>query len=202
MREERDRAAAAALATLPPLFSYAQAREAGLSNRRIYQMRDSGSIESLTRGAYWRSNAVSDADPDLVEIALRAPRATICLTSALARHDLTDAIPATIDIALPRGARHPVTAAPVTWHGFASETFDIGRDRLELNGVATIGLYGPERSIVDVFRLRHQEGPELAYEALRRWLRRRDASPAKLIRLAEHFPKAMPGLRAALEVLL
>lgn len=65
-----------------------------------------------------------------------------------------------------------------------------------------IGLYGPERSIIDAFRLRHNEGTDLAHEALKRWLRRRDSSPAWLIRMAENFPKAQPALRAALEVLL
>jgi len=43
-----------------------------------------------------------------------------------------------------------------------------------------IGLYSAERSIIDASRLRHQDGPDLAYEALRGWLRRRDASPAAL----------------------
>ena len=35
-----------------------------------------------------------------------------------------------------------------------------------------LGVYSAERSIIDAFRLRHQEGEELAIEALRRWLRR------------------------------
>ena len=33
-----------ALTTLPPIFSYGAAREAGLSNRRIYWLRDHGLI--------------------------------------------------------------------------------------------------------------------------------------------------------------
>ena len=73
---------------------------------------------------------------------------------------------------------------------------------MPLSGGATIGLYGPERSIIDAFRLRRYEGPDVAHEALRRWLRRRDASPAAQIRMTEYFPKAFPALRAALEILL
>ncbi len=190
------------LASLPPIFSYAQARQAGLSQRRIYWLRDQGLIEPLTQGTYRRAGAGLDADPDLIEIATRAPRATVCLTSALARHRLTDAIPSKIDIALPRSTRHPPTAAPVSWHAFAPATFDIGRDTLALTADARIGLYGAERSIIDAFRLRHQEGPDLAHEALKRWLGRRGSSPAELIRMAQHFPKALPSLRAALEILL
>lgn len=200
--ETRDDPAMAGLVALPDVFSYAQAREAGLSQRRIYWLRDHGLIDPLARGTYRRVEASWDVDPDLVEIAVRAPEATICLTSALARHDLTDQIPQTIDIALPRGRRRPATAAPVAWHAFATDTFTIGRQRLALTDTESISLYSAERSLIDAFRLRHQEGPELAHEALRRWLRRRDASPAALVTMAKSFPKALPALRTALEVLL
>lgn len=192
----------AQLEKLPPIFSYADARAAGLSQRRIYWLRDHGLIDTLARGTYMRAGAQIGADPDLVDIAVRAPRATICLASALARHDLTDAIPAATDIAIPRGQRRPATTAPVTWHAFAADTFDVGRDMVRLTGKVGIGLYSAERSIIDAFRLRYQEGDELAYEALRRWLRRRNAHPAELVRMAEHFPKALPALRAALAALL
>lgn len=235
-----------------------------------------------------RADTAGGADPDLLEIAYRAPHATLCLTTALARHGLSDAIPARIDVALPRGQRRlvgqmlarlrhihdamvaldeliadqlkpwtrdiellmtipgvgpktaqvfiaetggdmsrfgsparlaawvgvapamhesaghrspagtrqgnkwlasmlveaatavsrPRTQAPVTWHAFAADTFDLGRDELQLTKETSIGLYDPARCIIDAFRLRHLEFPETAIEALRRWLRRR-GSPAR-----------------------
>ena len=42
---------------------------------------------------------------------------------ALARHELTDVIPARIDIAIPRGGRAPALRSPVDIHVFAAETF-------------------------------------------------------------------------------
>ena len=191
------------LAGLPSTFSYSEARAGGLSERRLYALRDAGVLDQLGRGLFRRvGSAAEQADPDLLEIALRAPRATLCLTTALARHALSDAIPAAIDVALPRGQRHPRTAAPASWHAFAADTFDLGRDELRLTDEASIGLYSPQRCIVDAFRLRHLEGPETAIEALRRWLRRRGSQPATLLALARAFPKAEPALRAALEILL
>lgn len=200
--EKLDARKHASLAALPLIFSYGQAREAGLSQRRIYWLRDHGMIEPLARGTYRRSDIQVQADADLVEIAIRAPRATLCLASSLARHDLTDAIPGKIDIALPRRSRRPPTSAPVRWHVFDRATFDVGRETLSLTPTYRIGLYGPERSIIDAFRLRHSEGADLAHESLKRWLRRRQSSPGDLIRMAEHFPKALPALRTALEILL
>jgi len=187
---------------LPAAFSYSQARAHGLSDRRLYALRDAGLIEQLGRGLFQRADTAGDADPDLIEIALRAPQATLCSTTALARHGLTDAIPARIDAALPRGHRHPATVAPVSWHAFAAGTFDIGCDELTLTGQTSIGLYNAERCIIDAFRLRHLEGPEPAIEALRRWLRRRGSQPAALLGMARAFPKAEPALRAALEILM
>jgi hypothetical protein len=190
------------LAGLPATFSYTQARTGGLSDRRLYALRDAGLIEPLGRGLFQRADAVGEADPDLLEIAHRASRATLCLITALARHGLTDAIPASIDVALPRGHRHPRTQAPVTWHTFATDTFDIGRGDLTLNTTMAIGLYNQERCIIDAFRLRHIEGTETAVEALRRWLRQFGTQPTTLLAMARAFPKAEPALRSTLEILL
>lgn len=126
----------------------------------------------------------------------------MCLTSALAYHDLSDAIPFGTDIALPRGTRHPAGFVHVSWHSFDRATFDIGRDPLAIAEGVRVAIYSAERSVIDSFRLRHREGSEVAYEALRRWLRRRGSSPSRLIQLAASFPKAEPALRHAFEVLL
>lgn len=156
--------------SLPELFSYTDALGAGLSDRQLRALTDVGVIEKIGRGLF--ATAMLDADPDLIEVAFRSPRATMCLTSALARHGLTDEIPMTIDLAIPRGTRAPVTEAPITWHRFDPRTFDLGRESLDIGGGYQIGLYSPERSICDAFRLRYREGTEPATEALKRWLRR------------------------------
>lgn len=190
-----------ALEGLPPTFSYSQARQLGLSDYRLYALRDAGLVEVLGRGLYRRADA-APTELDLVEIAHRAPEATLCLTSALAQHDLTDLIPSSIDIALPRGRRRPHVQAPVTWHAFAAASFEIDRDQLRLDDQISIGIYGPTRCIIDAFRLRHQEGSDLAIIALRRWLPRPGAQPSTLLQMAQAFPSAVPAIRAALEVLL
>lgn len=185
---------------LPATFTYRQAIDAGLTHHRLYGLRDSGELEQVGRGLY-RKAAAELTDLDLLEAAQRAPRATICLLSALARHDLTDAIPSRHDIALPRGAWHPRLGPVIHWHSFDPATFDVGRTTVPVDDVTTIGLYDAPRTILDSYRLRSTLGPEVAHEALRRWLRT-GGQPAKLIAVARAFPRAMPALRNALEVLL
>jgi predicted transcriptional regulator of viral defense system len=184
---------------LPATFTSAEAKHLGLSRRRLLTLQEEGMIERVGRGIYRRTDA-EIADLDLIEIAIKAPQATLCLTSALAHHDLTDAIPGTIDIALPRGEWQPVTSAPVTWHKFAIATFDIGRATHRIDREHEIGLYDAPRTIIDTFRLRHTLGDDMAYEALRRWLRQR-GQPAELMEMARRFPKAFPALLQALQVL-
>jgi hypothetical protein len=182
-------------------FTYSEAKRARVGDKRLYRLRDTGEIIALGGGVYRWSDA-PPADTDLIEIAERADRATLCLETALARHGLIDAIPATIDIAIPRGSTRPSLRAPCRLHQFDARTFDLGRESIDVGARRPIGLYSPDRSLVDVIRLRHLEGSELAWEALRRWLRKPGRSPAQLIELARNFPGAEPALRQALEVLL
>jgi predicted transcriptional regulator of viral defense system len=192
------------LASSPELFSaftYSQARAAGLSKRGVYRLRDQGLIEPLGRGLY-RLAAAPLADLGLIAIATRAPRATLCLATALVQHGLSDAIPAAPDIALPRGSRAPSTRSIAQWHHFDAQTFDLGRGEFALDETTSIGLYSAERSIIDAYRTRRTEGHELANEALRRWLRKRGSQPAQLLSLATNWPRTVAPLRVAMEVLL
>ncbi|WP_432829772.1 type IV toxin-antitoxin system AbiEi family antitoxin domain-containing protein [Dactylosporangium sp. CA-092794] len=202
MEARRDSRSEMILLALPSTFTYSEARRSGLSEYRLYRLRDEGVIEVIGRGLFRRTDADAPVDIDLLTVARRAPMATLCLTSALARHGLTDEIPTTIDVALPRGAHRPTVPAPVTWHLFDPDTFGIGRTTVPLDEQTSIGLYDAQRSIIDAARLRHREGSELVYGALRRWLRRHGSSPSELLAMARQFPQAERTLREALEILL
>jgi predicted transcriptional regulator of viral defense system len=188
------------LAQLPAVFTYTDAMASGLTARELYSLRDQGVIELLARGTYSRARQTHDAD--LLEILRRAPDATLCLTSALAHHRLTDQIPHTIDVAIPRGRRKPVTAAPATWHLFDPTTFEIDRDEMRIDANSSIGIYGAKRCIIDAFRLRHLHGNDLAISALKQWLRLRGSNPADLLRMTRRFPIAETAIRQTLEILL
>lgn len=188
------------LDALPNAFSYGLAQQRGLSDRRLRGLVADGVLERLGHGLYRKADA-PPADLDRIEIALRAPEATLCLTSALSLHDLTDAIPSEIDVALPRSRRPPRVSAPVRWHRFHENTFLVGRETIQVDEGLSLGAYSAERSVIDAFRLRHQEGEELAVEALRRWLKRPEATPADLLAMARSFPKVEPSLLQALRIL-
>ncbi len=184
---------------LPATFTVREAEQHGVTRRRLQEMLATGSVERVGRGLYRRTDS-EPVDYDLIEIAVKAHRATLCLISALARHELTDIIPSVHDIAVPRGVWEPVVSAPVHWHQFDVSTFDIGREKLRVDETHILGLYDAPRSIVDAYRLRHEVGPDVANEALRRWLRR-GGRPADLLGMTRDFPAARSTILNALQVL-
>ncbi|TCP57471.1 putative AbiEi antitoxin of type IV toxin-antitoxin system [Tamaricihabitans halophyticus] len=176
------------------------AERAGLSRSALYRAAREGRLERIARGIYLPADAPA-ADWDWIEAATRRPDATICLASALAYHELTDTIPAALDVAIPRGSRAPASTGAIAWHQFDRTTFDIGREEIPIPGTdQSIGIYSPERSIADTFRLRSEVGYELSREALKEWLRR-GGKPAQLMEIASRLPRAKSPVLQALEVL-
>jgi len=186
------------LAALPDTFRYSDALQ-HVSERRFRRLIAEGRITALARGLYTKSEDLGDED--LIEIAAKSPHATLCMRSALARHGLIDDIPGEIDITIPRGSWTPQITVPIRWRHFDAETFEIGRDCLDIGGGRTIGMYSAERSIIDAFRLRHLDGADLANEALKRWLRR-GGPPSRLLRMAQSFPRTLTALRETMAILL
>ena len=90
------------------------------------QGRSRGSVEAF-------STTTLDADPDLIEAlsVARRPPPSASLSAHL-RHELTDEIPATIDLALPRGTRAPTTSARSPGTGLTRRPSDLGREDLDV----------------------------------------------------------------------
>lgn len=166
----------------------------------LYREHAQGRWDRIGRGVYLPADA-PPLDWDRLEAATRRPEATICLLSALAHYDLTDAIPDALNVAIPRGTRAPVTEGAIRWHRFDVATFDLGRDEVLIPGSSQhIGLYSAERTIVDCFRLRSSVGYEVARDATKEWLRR-GGKPAELMAFATQLPRARGPLLQVLEVL-
>ncbi len=183
------------------VFRQSDAARVGVSARSLYRLRDAGHLDVVGRGLYRRAGC-EPGDDDLLEIVTRSPRATMCLVSALARHGLVDAVPARVHVAIPRGSYAPRVQTAAAWHLFDTATFEVGRMTIPVQGAtARIGLYSAERSIVDAFRLRGQQGYEVGVEALRSWLRLRGSHTSALLGIAQQLPRSERPLRQALEYL-
>ena len=187
---------------LPASFTTAQADELGVPRWRLYELRDQGLVVPLSRGVWRLADAPPTAHESLLAVALRAPHATVCLTSALSFHDLTDEIPAAVDLAVARGRNRPhIDYPPVQVHVFDAETFDQGRQLVKVAPNETVPIYDEVRSVVDAVRLRHEVGTDVAYGAAKGLVGRRRAAVRELIEVATTL-RCASQVRELLEVVL
>ena len=162
----------------------AQALRAGIHPGTLYAMRDSGTLEAISRGVYRLANSPPLGNPDLVTVATRVPGGVICLISALAFYDLTTQIPHEVHVALPRGAEEPrLDHPPIKTYRFTGEAFTEGVEAHELDGVS-VRIYSPEKTLADCFKFRNQVGLDTVMEAVRFYRERRSIKVDDLMRYA------------------
>ena len=149
-----------------------KAIQLGIHPRTLYTLRDQGELERVGRGLYRLSSAPPLTSPDWVTIALRLPRAVICLISALAHYGLTTQVPHGIDIALPSHAQVPqMDSLPIRVFWFSEPAYGAGLDVIRIDDVP-IRIYSPEKTIADCFKYRNKVGLDIAIEALRAYRER------------------------------
>lgn len=147
------------------------ALEAGISRYTLYSLRDKGVIEQVSRGVYRLVELPLLSNPDLVTIALRCPRAVVCLVSALHYHEITTQIPHRVSIAIPRKSRQPsLDYPPITVHRFSPQSYEAGIEVHLIDGIP-VKIYGPEKTLADCFKFREKIGMDVTLEALKRYSR-------------------------------
>lgn len=162
----------------------ADALRLGIHPRTLYQLRDQGRIEAISRGVYRLADLPPLAHPDLVTVALRVPNGVVCLISALAFHEITTEVPHEVQIALPRGTKTPkLDHPPLRVFRFSEPGLSLGVQTVKLDGI-DVRIYDPAKTVVDCFRYRNKLGVDVAIEALKLCIERKLARPADLLRYA------------------
>jgi len=162
-------------------------------------MARNGNLVQIKRGLYaLPENADGD---DRIEALLSAPGSVLCLGSALSILGIGTWEPPEIYLAIPAGRRVLIPdILPVRLFHFAKASFDMGIEERPVPG-GILRLYDAERTICDLFRLRHLLGGDLAAEALREYLKRKTRSIPKLLDYAGKL-KILGPLKTSLEALV
>jgi predicted transcriptional regulator of viral defense system len=181
---------------------------AGITATTVTRMKKAGEILQLGRGLYQLPDAPASAHHDLAVVAKAVPAGVICLVSALAFHELTDAIPARVWIAIGPKDRKPNLEYPALQIvRFSDMHLARGIECHTIDGVA-VSITTPARTIVDLFRYRQAQGRRfkaspglnIALEGLREGLRQRKTTPAEIARCAEQA-RAWSVVRPYLEAM-
>ncbi len=161
-----------------------QALHAGVHPRDLYALRDAGALEQVSRGVYRLADLPPLAEPDLVTVALRVPKAVIALVSALHFHGLTTEIPHEVSIALPKQTSRPkLDWPPLRVYWLSGAMFTSGIETHERDGVP-LRVYSAAKTVADCFKFRNSLGIEVAVEALRTGIQERKLTPAEVLRAA------------------
>jgi predicted transcriptional regulator of viral defense system len=153
-----------------------QALALGITPRTLYAMRDTGLIRQLDRGVYQLATEEPLGNPDLVSVALRVPKAVICLISALHFYGMTAQIPHQVYIALPQPAEKPRIEFPpldIIW--LSEKVYSTGIQEHQVDGFS-IKIYSKEKTIADCFKFRNKIGVSIALEALKEYIDLSDRS--------------------------
>ena len=159
----------------------AQALRAGIHPDTLYTLRDSGALETVSRGVYRLADNLPLGNPDLVTVATRVPSGVICLISGLAYHELTTQIPHEVHIALARGSEEPrLDHPPIKTYRFTGEALTAGIETHELDGVK-VRIYCAEKTMADCFKFRNKIGLDTVVEAIRFYRERKDIKVDELM---------------------
>lgn len=181
---ERQRDRAIALLSRHGMARLSELTRAGISAATVSRLERRGEVVRLGRGLYQLPDAPLDANHTLAEAAKLVPRGIICLASALAYHDLTDRIPSHVWMAIgPKDWRPRVGGPAVRFVRFGPKVLTAGVEEHVIEGVP-VRVYGPAKTVVDLFRYRRTLGLDLAIGGLKEALRHGKATPADVARYA------------------
>ena len=174
------------------LQSHAPARardleDIGVSAATISRSVQSGDILRLGRGLYGLPNSAPNTHETLIEVAKRAPKAVICLTSALAFHGITDQLPRRVWIAIGAKDWEPkITYPKIRTVRFREPYFSGGIENHQVGGT-TLRMYTIAKTLADAFRNQRLVDRSVAIEALKAAVEQRQATPSAIAEAAQTY---------------
>lgn len=157
----------------------------GIPRTALSRLEKQGRVRRISRGLYEAVDQEPTEHIDLMEVCKRAPRATVCLISALNFHGMTTQMPYEVWLAVDVQAHQPrIRRPPVRIVRFSGEALRYGVETHTLRGVP-VRVTSPAKTVADCFKFRNKVGADVAIEALREFVRRRKGKRDDLWRAAE-----------------
>ena len=149
---------------------------------RLYRQ---GKLSRTGRGIYTLPDAAVTERHSYAEVSKRVPEAILCLLSALAFHEFTTQSPASVWIALGKGARKPAIPSPsLRVVRLTEPSLSEGIEKHPVEGV-TVRVYSAAKTVADCFKFRNKIGLDIAIEALKDCLRQKKANVNDIYRYAK-----------------
>ncbi len=165
----------------------------------LSMMERNGEIERVTTGVYKKVDSFED---ELFSLQARYSVSVYSHETALYLHDLSDRTPLTYSVTVPSGYHSESLNSSGCKVYFVKRTLvDLGVVFLESPHGNEIRVTGLERTMVDLFRNRNRMDSQTFYDALKRYVGRKDRNLDVLYTYARKF-RVQQITRHYLEVLL
>lgn len=165
----------------------------------VVRMTQAGQLQKLRPGLYRPTDRSGWAHQDLADACMAVPEGVICLVSALSYHGLTTTIPAETWVAIPKTSWVPRMAFPARFIRLGQGAHAAGIETIKIGGTK-VRIYSRAKTVCDALRFRDKVGIEVAFEALKTFLRQ-GGHPDELIQW-EAVCRVKSTLRGYLMVLL
>ena len=157
----------------------------GIPREYLIRLYRQGKLNRLGRGIYTLPDANVTEHHSYAEVAKRVPGSVICLLTALVFHGITSQSPASVWIALRKGARTPALTSPsLRIVRLSGPSLTEGIENHQVEGVP-IRVYSAEKTVADCFKFRSKIGLDVAIEALKDSLHQKKATIDEIYRYAK-----------------
>ncbi|MEX0601397.1 MAG: type IV toxin-antitoxin system AbiEi family antitoxin domain-containing protein [Gemmatimonadota bacterium] len=158
---------------------------AGYPTALLYRLRDRGDLEQAGPGLFRHPEADLTEHHSYAEAGKLVPSGVICLLSALAFHEIGTQNPWQVWMALERGKQRPRSPGlPLKIVWFSGDAMREGVEHHAVEGVE-VRVFGPAKTVADLFKFRNKVGVDVAIEALRDGLERQLFSRDQVLSFAK-----------------
>ncbi|MTI88590.1 MAG: hypothetical protein FH748_11530 [Balneolaceae bacterium] len=159
-------------------------KEAGIHTRTVKEALEEGLINKIKPGLYKLRDHQRDEYESFVDIHMANENAVICLSSALAYHELTTFNPSKITVAVPNNTdRFELDYPPIDVYFYRENIYKAGITKVD-RSYGSFKIYNKPKTVCDMFHYRNKVGEDLAFEGLKNYL---DLTEANLNELQEYM---------------
>ncbi len=157
----------------------------GIPREYLLRLHRRGKLSRTARGIYTLPDAAITERHSYAEVAKRVPEAVLCLLSALVFHEITTQSPASVWIALGKGARKPAILSPsLRVVRLTEPSLSAGVEKHVVEGVS-VRIYSAAKTVADCFKFRNKIGLDIAIEALKDCFRQKKATVNEIYHYAK-----------------
>lgn len=145
-------------------------KEAGIHTRKVKEALEQDFVIKIKPGLYKLKDYQRDEYESFVDIHIANDSAIICLSSALAYHELTTFNPSKITVAVPNNTdRFNLDYPPIDVFFYRENIYNAGIKVVE-RSYGSFKIYNKPKTVCDMFHYRNKLGEDLAFEGLRNYL--------------------------------